>query len=43
MLREFQDEIKKLKEQLSQLGGEGIDPNMLNMKMPTGAINPGVV
>lgn len=42
MLREFQDEISKLKAQLQALGGTG-DLSALNMNMGTGAVNPSVV
>lgn len=41
MLREFQDEINKLKAQLTALGGTG-DLSSLNNVM-TGAVNPSVV
>jgi len=41
MLREFQDEISKLKAQLQSLGGTG-DLSALNNVM-TGAVNPNVV
>lgn len=42
MLREFQDEISKLKAQLQALGGTG-DLSALNMNMGTGAVNPSVI
>lgn len=42
MLREFQDEISKLRAQLQALGGTG-DLSALNMNVTSGAVNPSVV
>lgn len=43
MLREFQDEITKLKQQLAALGGEGIDVTQNQVSNPNGAVNPKVI
>lgn len=45
MLREFQDEITKLKQQLAMLGGTGVDMSAMQAQLsnPNGAINPQVV
>lgn len=45
MLREFQDEITKLKQQLAALGGEGIDVTQIQAQVnnPNGAVNPKVI
>jgi hypothetical protein len=40
MLREFQDEISKLKAQLTALGGTG---DLSSLNNVTGAVNPSVV